>query len=51
MVKQLPQKPVPVRLYIWESLYRRLKSSLALQGLTVSEWFRRKAQEEIDKED
>lgn len=31
-------------------ILRRLKSKLALQGLSLSEWFRHQAQKEIDKD-
>ncbi len=38
-----------VRLYITQSQYRQLRATLALQGLSVSEWFRNRAKEEIDE--
>ena len=47
MDKERP-KYIPVRAYVLPTVYRKLKSKLALKGQTVSEWFRRKAQEEID---
>jgi len=40
-----------VTLYAPIELLRRLKAKLALKGSTISEWFRNKAQEEIDKQD
>lgn len=40
---------IPVRLYISKQKYRQLKSKLALEGMTLSEWFRRKADEELER--
>jgi len=36
-------------LYVPLDLVRRLKAHLTLRGKSVSEWFREKAQEEIDQ--
>jgi hypothetical protein len=43
-------KLIRVTVYIDQKDYRRLKSSLALKGLTISEWFRRMAAKESDEE-
>jgi hypothetical protein len=32
-------------------LARKIKAKVKLQGIDLSEWFRRKAQKEVDKED
>lgn len=37
-----------VTVYISDEDYRKLKSKLALQGLTISEWFRKMALKEPD---
>lgn len=42
---------IRVVVYAAPELLRQLKAKLALKGLTVSEWFRRKAKEEIERED
>ena len=40
-----------VVVYVPLELLRRLKSKLALQGLTISEWFRREAEKLLDKDE
>jgi len=44
-------KSIRTVVYVAPELLRQLKAKLALKGLTVTEWFRRKAQEEIDGDD
>lgn len=44
--REVPQERVTV--YSPQSEYRRLKAKLAMQGLSVTEWFRRKLREEIN---
>jgi hypothetical protein len=39
----------PIRLYISEQQHRLLKSKVALEGITVAEWFRRKVDEYLSK--
>lgn len=38
-------------IYISEDKHRLLRAKLALKGQTVADWFREKAQEEINKEE
>lgn len=47
--QQSPVKHVPVRVYIPEEKHRKLKAKLALDGISLSEWFRNKADEELNK--
>lgn len=45
----MPQRIKRVTVYIPEDQYRGLRAKLASLGLSVSEWFRKKAKEETDK--
>ena len=47
--KNKPKRIKRVVTYAPEDQYRIFRSILALQGKTVSDWFRKKMQEEIDQ--
>ncbi len=38
-----------ITVYAPQEAYRRLKAKLAMAGLTVTEWFRRKVKEELSE--
>jgi len=40
-----------ITVYAPQDEYRRFKAKLALKGLAITEWFRRKLKEEITLED
>jgi predicted HicB family RNase H-like nuclease len=49
MEQQSPRKQVRVGAYIPEDDHRRLKAIVALAGISVTEWIRRKVKDEIGK--
>lgn len=44
-----PIKQTRVTVYIPEKDYKQLRAKLIMQGITVSEWFRRKISKELSK--
>ena len=47
-----PQKPLKftrVTVYLNEEEHRKLKSTLALEGISISEWMRRKIKAKLEK--
>lgn len=47
----MDQKPKRIKrfvIYVPDEQHRQLRAKLALKGTTVADWFRKKAQEEID---
>lgn len=51
MTEQEPKQLKRFVVYVPEAQHRLLRSKLALKGITVADWFREKAQEEIDRKD
>lgn len=50
MTEQTPKRLRRFVVYVPEDMHRQLRAKLALQDKTVSDWFRDKAQEEMQHE-